>query len=104
MCEAEPATEVLGSFIGRAPIKRHQRTQASRHLLDLCAPLVESDRRHFDAVLAAIDDLFEMMHGHGVRATEELLEKTRSILAREAGGASERIIEGASTCSSGDGF
>jgi hypothetical protein len=48
--------------------------------------------------------VFEKMHGHRVSGTQNSVWKPRSILARVAGGASERTIEGASTCSSDAGF
>jgi hypothetical protein len=62
--EAQPATQMLGCFIGCAAVERHQRAGASLDPCDLGAPLVETDGRHFDTVRTAVDDLFEMMHSH----------------------------------------
>ena len=64
MCQAEPATEMLGRFIGRAAVEGHQRTRPAGGFGDLRAPLVHPDGRNLDPVRPAVDDLLEMMHGH----------------------------------------
>jgi hypothetical protein len=90
VCEAEPSTELLRGLVGRPSVKRHERARTAGRFCDLRAPFVETDGGYLDAVLAAIDDLFEVMHGHG---------QPPCILASAAGGASESNIEGAPTCS-----
>lgn len=68
--EAQPAAQLCSRFIGRPAVERHQRPRASRHARDFRTPLVETDRQDFDAILAAIDDLFKTMHVHGVRGRQ----------------------------------
>ena len=80
--KVEPATQMVRRFVGRAPIEGHQRARAARGLGDLRTPFVEADGRHFDTILAAIDDLFEMMHGHGDSAASKTLKKTVHSSAR----------------------
>jgi len=102
--QAQPAAEPARRLVGRAAVKRHQRARAARHPGDLRPPLVRPNRRHFDEVLAAVDDFFEAMHVHHVVSVRERVYVevgSGCILTRGAGGASERTIEGASTARDG---
>ena len=64
MIEHEPAGEQLDGFIRSMPVERHHRAGSARRPGDLRAKLV-ADRRHFDAVLTAIDGFFVALEGHG---------------------------------------
>lgn len=63
MREAEPSAQLMRGLIGCPPVERHQRPRAPRDTSDLRAPLIVSDRAHFDMVRAAIDGFLEAVHG-----------------------------------------
>ena len=62
--EDEPAAEELHGFVRCVAVKRHHRAAAAGGLGDLGPELI-ADRRHFDAVLTAVDGFFEALDGHG---------------------------------------
>ena len=62
--EDEPATEQLHGFVRRMAVKRHHRAGTAGSPGNLGSVLF-ADRRHFDAVLTAVDGFFEALDGHG---------------------------------------
>src|SRR5262245_5411142 len=89
--QRQPSAEVLPGLVGGPAIERHHRARAAGDAGNLRAPLL-ADCRDLDAVLTPVDGFFEAMHGNGHDGVE--------ILAAQLRRASERMDEGAPTCSS----
>ena len=62
--DGQPSAEMLGGFVGRLAVERHQGRRASGDTNDLSAPLTGGDARHLDPVRAPIDDLFKPVNVH----------------------------------------
>ena len=61
MREREPAAQLSGGLVRSGPVERHGGGGASGCPGNLGSPLVESDGRHLDVILAAVDDFVEAM-------------------------------------------
>src|SRR5436190_5691891 len=62
--ERQPPAEELDGFLRRGPVEGHHGAGTARRPGNLCAPPV-ADRRHFDAVLPAVDGFIEALDCHG---------------------------------------
>ena len=62
--EDEPPAEQLHGFVRSMTVKRHHRAGTAGGPGNLGSVLF-ADRRHFDAVLTAVDGFFEALDGHG---------------------------------------
>lgn len=71
MSAYQPLSQLLGSFVGCLPIKRHQGGRHPRRLHDAGAPTVGIDRGDFKQVRTACDGFFETtdgcVHGKGLK-------------------------------------
>ncbi len=94
MVEGQPLAQMLHGFVRRVAVKRHHCSGTAGRTRNLRAEPVAADRRHFDAVLTAIDLFVEALDGHGKAA----------FCAPRCRRASERRREGASTCSKAHEF
>ena len=66
MREREPAAQLPGGLVRSRAVKGHGRGGPSRRTRNLGPPLVLSDRRDLDVILAAVDDFVEAMQVQNV--------------------------------------
>ena len=101
MCHRQPAAQLSGRFVRRAPIERHRGGGAAGTRVMLRAPFASPTSR-LRSVLASVDDSVEAMRGFRSAPMEKWIAE-RSSLAAPPRQTSERTIEGASTkCTGGD--
>ena len=66
--QRQPSAQLAGRFVRRLSVERHQRGAPAGDPGNLRTPSAEADAGYLDEVLAAVDDLFEMMHVCPVRS------------------------------------
>jgi hypothetical protein len=64
MSDGQPLTQMAGRFDGGFAVERHQGGGSARHPRDLRTPLVGTDARDLDEVLASVNLLGKPVYVH----------------------------------------